>query len=366
MTRVGDDGSIVLAKVNRRAFGNAGGTPTNATSVSLSPPATSPSNASQRHENDGTSNETMDDESSDGPHHPREWMLRHHVDAASVSAAHAQQHQQRNDNRVLQLWTGGDSHKVLQDQQQKKRHLELTGSPERRHDNNNDNDDDDGMSERTGLARQCLMGSSATGGRPYGLALVLSAVEHFSAVAGRSMVLRRAAIVDMERNIFKARLFFGPEDDAEDAFDIDCRPSDALCLSHATGCPVYVSKGIWASHAMGIDRAIDSSEGLRARARVELNATLQLSGDPVRDILPGDPEPVKFLKRCLQVALAEEDYVGAAKIRDHPFMQIQIKMKAALENEDVLEANRLVARLREMIRDSNEGGSHHNGNGIFD
>ena len=96
------------------------------------------------------------------------------------------------------------------------------------------------------------------------------------------------------------------------------------------------------------------------------HATLQLSGDPVRDILPGDPEPVKFLKRCLQVALAEEDYAGAAKIRDHPFMQIQIKMKAALENEDVLEANRLVAQLREMIRGANEAGDGDGMSGILD
>ena len=45
---------------------------------------------------------------------------------------------------------------------------------------------------------------------------------------------------------------------------------------------------------------------------------------------------------------------GAAKIRDHPFMQLQIKMKDALENEDVLEANRIAAALRELIRSTEE------------
>ena len=69
-----------------------------------------------------------------------------------------------------------------------------------------------------------------------------------------------------------------------------------------------MSKAIWASHAMPVDRAFDSSEGMRNRARVDLDATLQLSGDMVRDIHPTDPEPVKFLKRCLTIALAEEDY----------------------------------------------------------
>jgi len=38
-------------------------------------------------------------------------------------------------------------------------------------------------------------------------------------------------------------------------------------------------------------------------------------------------------------------------------MQIQIKMKEALENEDVLEANRLAALLRERIRDTEESDS---------
>lgn len=95
--------------------------------------------------------------------------------------------------------------------------------------------------------------------------------------------------------------------------------------------------------------------GLRSRARQDLDATLELTGDIVRDIQPSDPETVKFLKRCLQVALAEEDYAGAAKIRDHPFMLMQVKIKEALENEDVLEANRLAAQLREMIRKIEDG-----------
>ena len=35
-------------------------------------------------------------------------------------------------------------------------------------------------------------------------------------------------------------------------------------------------------------------------------------------------------------------------------MQLQIKMKDALENEDVLEANRIAAALRELIRSTEE------------
>ena len=36
-----------------------------------------------------------------------------------------------------------------------------------------------------------------------------------------------------------------------------------------------------------------------------------------------DPEPVK---REMAVALSEEDYVTAARIRDHPFMKLAVKI----------------------------------------
>ena len=39
-----------------------------------------------------------------------------------------------------------------------------------------------------------------------------------------------------------------------------------------------------------------------------------------------DPEPVKRLKREMEVALSEEDYSAAARIRDHPFMKLAMQI----------------------------------------
>ncbi len=41
-----------------------------------------------------------------------------------------------------------------------------------------------------------------------------------------------------------------------------------------------------------------------------------------------DPEPIKRLKRELQVALHEEDYGAAIRIRDHPFMALYVDKMA--------------------------------------
>lgn len=42
-----------------------------------------------------------------------------------------------------------------------------------------------------------------------------------------------------------------------------------------------------------------------------------------------DPEPIKLLKRKLQVALSEEDYRTAVSIRDHPYLDLHRKAHTA-------------------------------------
>ena len=41
---------------------------------------------------------------------------------------------------------------------------------------------------------------------------------------------------------------------------------------------------------------------------------------------PTDPEPLKRLKMEMRVALKEEDYGAAARIRDHPFMRMHLRI----------------------------------------
>lgn len=43
---------------------------------------------------------------------------------------------------------------------------------------------------------------------------------------------------------------------------------------------------------------------------------------------PEDPEAIKLLKRQLHVAISEEDYGLAARLRDHPWMRIYRKVDA--------------------------------------
>ena len=67
-----------------------------------------------------------------------------------------------------------------------------------------------------------------------------------------------------------------------------------------------------------------------------------------------DPEPVKRLKREMAVALAEEDYDAAARIRDHPFM---VKAMEVLKHRQLgsdSEADRILHDLESNIAAENE------------
>lgn len=63
-----------------------------------------------------------------------------------------------------------------------------------------------------------------------------------------------------------------------------------------------------------------------------------------------DPEPVKRLKREMAVALSEEDYVSAARIRDHPFMKLAVQIiQEKLAGRDS-EAEALQAELEKVVQ----------------
>ena len=103
MARVGDDGSIMLSKINSGRLSE----PSTSTTISSNSSSTS-------RDGEGTSTQR------------KHWTLRHKIDAASM-AAESGEHVSNSENRGLVLWTGGDSHQVLLAQQQERRHMELTG-----------------------------------------------------------------------------------------------------------------------------------------------------------------------------------------------------------------------------------------------
>lgn len=81
-------------------------------------------------------------------------------------------------------------------------------------------------------------------------------------------------------------------------------------------------------------------------------------GKPLPDCHPSsefctredDPEPVKRLKREMAVALSEEDYVSAARIRDHPFMKLAVRIiQEKLAGRDS-EAEALQAELEKVVQ----------------
>jgi hypothetical protein len=63
----------------------------------------------------------------------------------------------------------------------------------------------------------------------------------------------------------------------------------------------------------------------------------------------GDPEPIKRLKRELRVAVAEEDYAAAARVRDHPFMRLYATMKVAQQAGHFAQGNALYRELQVLI-----------------
>ena len=62
-----------------------------------------------------------------------------------------------------------------------------------------------------------------------------------------------------------------------------------------------------------------------------------------------DPEALKLLKMELKLALAEEDYASAARIRDHPFVKLHLAAATAREGGDMEAASMYEHRLRKEI-----------------
>ena len=69
----------------------------------------------------------------------------------------------------------------------------------------------------------------------------------------------------------------------------------------------------------------------------------------------GDPDAIKRLKRELRVALREEDYQTAIRIRDHPFMRLYAAWETKRDEGQEEEAEMLNEELWRAIRESGEG-----------
>lgn len=180
--------------------------------------------------------------------------------------------------------------------------------------------------------------------RPLALDLLWQILERGRDISTQEWQLQKVAIVRLEDGIFYGRLFFGSEEGLV-VWDCDCRPSDALWLATKQSCPILVHRDVWNEASVPVESIIESRAGEATSTTPQESENV----DPLRSIVGGDPEPIKRLKRELDVAISEEDYSSAARIRDHPFMKLYACMIGAGQKGDENERKRLESELRNLI-----------------
>ncbi|GFR41045.1 hypothetical protein Agub_g1479 [Astrephomene gubernaculifera] len=213
--------------------------------------------------------------------------------------------------------------------------------------------------------------------------------------------LLRVAVVALENDIFIGRLFFGDAATGAVMWDCDCRPSDGVYLSLRTGCPFFVARKVWeaaavpirmskvhmiAAHEAGVASAQQQQQGnqglqqqqaqqqqQQAQAASSSSRSSHAQADPqsgdggssgaassaddYTTLKPDDPEVIKLLKRELAVAVREEDYAAAIRLRDHPYMQLYRRIEAFHHVGRAEEAASLRRELAAMIKRSNAAGN---------
>ena len=195
-----------------------------------------------------------------------------------------------------------------------------------------------------------------------------------------SLRLSRVAVVSCVDDVFYGRMYFEDAASGAPLWDCDCRPSDGLWLSMKYDAPFVVHNEVWERCALRLYDLVDEEDlrdmelgeddldfddededededdltdeeleqvedfladldgaiadinagtGARARRRrrkkAEANET-DAEYYALERIREEDPEAIKRLKMELVVALKEEDYTNAARLRDHPFMQMHQNM----------------------------------------
>lgn len=214
--------------------------------------------------------------------------------------------------------------------------------------------------------------TGAAGGRPLSLDLLWQVLERGQEISRRTWGILRVAVVELRGNTFVGRVFFGDHATGAVAWDCDCRPSDACWLALKAKSPIYVHKSVWEDSAMvlrEIQRGAEQRQpeaGLRDKGQAggllvgeaadgELLTPTVIMTTP----RPADPEPLKRLKMEMRVALKDEDYAAAARIRDHPWMRLHLSSLQALQQGDEEEAGRCEAQLTAAIsqheREEREG-----------
>jgi len=134
--------------------------------------------------------------------------------------------------------------------------------------------------------------------RPLSHDLLLSLIE------SQDLNLDRVEIHGLRDNVFYARLvIIGGKHDGENPLHLDCRPSDALCLSTRRKCPVLISTEVISLAGIPIDFFIEALQ----------------DGDETGFLGKGKSSSEDKRRRLIEQlseAVEKEEYEQAAKIRD--------------------------------------------------
>uniref|UniRef100_A0A7S2AIZ2 BFN domain-containing protein n=1 Tax=Pycnococcus provasolii TaxID=41880 RepID=A0A7S2AIZ2_9CHLO len=224
------------------------------------------------------------------------------------------------------------------------------------------------------------------------------------------MRLTRVAVISCVNDVFYGRMYFEDAETGAPLWDCDCRPSDGLWLSMRYDAPFVVHNAVWEKCALrlydlvdeedlqdmeygddvdldgydsddsdddehdvdltdeelqqvedfldDLDGAISDINAGKSSGRARRRRRRAEKDEPeeqyyaLNRIRDDDPEPVKRLKMELTVALNEEDYATAAKIRDHPFLQMHQNMLRQIRNGNREEADFLRRQLNVDIANS--------------
>lgn len=224
--------------------------------------------------------------------------------------------------------------------------------------------------------------------RPLTVDLLCRVLDQARSVSKKDWTIVRVAIISLAESTFIGRIFFGDRESNEISWDCDCRPSDGVFLALKHGAPIYIHQQVWDTVSAPLDELKENAQWQMSHVNRELRvhregeeyegaAVLGGGADQqsnrkkldvatlMTTVRRSDPEPLKLLKMELKVAIAEEDYLAAARIRDHVFMKLSVAAATAKEEGDHEAAANYEKTLRGYI-ESMESGSfpdHSDGTG---
>jgi bifunctional DNase/RNase len=171
-------------------------------------------------------------------------------------------------------------------------------------------------------------------------------------------VVTKVRITSLVGNIYHARIHLSPAHDTDPRssteMHIDCRPSDAINMAARYDAPIYVNKEVAARMAHPARQEIPGHES-QSNVKFGQAETKEIVETCKQEILQYN-DPTIMYKLQLQVAIAEERFEDASKLRDiiekalasDRALSLVVAMETALEDHRFEEAARLRDELHRL------------------